>query len=624
MPRSAVSPLALAAALVLPVLALACARQADDATTTAAPASEAPAIEWHDFEPSTFADAAARNRIIVVDVGMEGCTACRWMDEKTYANPEVIARINAEFVAITVDAEARPDIGERYEQWAWPATIFMTPAGEQVLAVRGNKLPHNFIPILDTLIKAHHEGTLVADGSAPISVPPNPDSSDLGALRSRVVGQLDGFYNVEGGGFSARMKFPLGVHVGHSLLRAHARQSPEWKRRAFETLDSYAELIDPVWGGVFVAQLLQPERRLIPEKRIAGQAAMLSAWSQAYQLSRRPADLRNAQQVDRYVQAFLLSDDGGFFTSQEDDAPGLPNGVGALQYYEEYDDKGRREFGVPPIDHAIYTDKNALAIAAYVDLFEAGEDQASLVVAQRAAALMLARQGDDGLFAQHGDRQSLRDDDRMRPLPGGERRYLRPQGPMGLALLDLYRVTADAVWLEAAERLAEGLTHLQDPQHGGWFASDDHSDDAIIGRRKPVEGNAMAAQFLFELGVLKGDEDLRRQALRGLRAVSAPAAVKGEGRLIARLAHALEWMATGAVEVSVLGAPDDPRTQALYTAARRAYEPRKVLHHQEPGRYPDAGHPVAYVCSDEACSQPIAEPDAVAAEIAKFAGNRRE
>lgn len=95
-----------------------------------------------------------------------------------------------------------------------------------------------------------------------------------------------------------------------------------------------------------------------------------------------------------------------------------------------------------------------------------------------------------------------------------------------------------------------------------------------------------------------------------------------EGRLAGELALTLESLTTDAVEISVLGATTDPRTQALYAAARVRYEPRKVLHYEAPGRYPDPGHPALYVCCDHACSAAIDDPDAVSAEVAKFAHNR--
>ena len=53
----------------------------------------------------------------------------------------VIDLVNTHFMPIEVDAEARPDIGERYSDWAWPATIFLAPDATQVLAIRGRRLP---------------------------------------------------------------------------------------------------------------------------------------------------------------------------------------------------------------------------------------------------------------------------------------------------------------------------------------------------------------------------------------------------------------------------------------------------------------------------------------------------
>ncbi|MCH9687241.1 MAG: DUF255 domain-containing protein [Deltaproteobacteria bacterium] len=602
----------------------ACAGQSDEATTTSPPVSEAAAtatITWHDWTPAPFEQARRDGKMVLIDIGMEGCTACRWMDELTYTHPAVIERIGKHFVAVQVDGEARPDIGERYSAWAWPATIIMNPEGEQVLAIRGNKIPKNFIPILDQLIEAHRSGTLAVDGSAPATVPPNPEPAALGIRRKRVVARIDRAYDERADGWGGKQKTPLGPHLAHALLRAHARGNPLWQRRALQTLHRYAGLIDPVWGGVFVAAIGNQWNRLIPEKRIAGQAAALSGFARAHRLTGDAQWLAHAHEVDRYVRAFLLSPKGGFYTSQEDDAPDLPQDMDAARYFAELDDAGRRRYGVPPIDHAIYTDKNALAIAAYVDLFEATEDQAHLTIAVRAATVMLARQGEDGLFAQHDAEQALTDD-RMRPLPGGTRHYLQPQGPMGLALLDLYRVTAEPMWLDAAQRLSTGLLALEDPEHGGWFATDDATNAELIGRRKPPESNAAAARFVFELGVYNKDQTLRERAERGLGAISAPEALDPEGKLLGETALAYEWMTTGAVEISVLGDPRDPRTQALRAAAGRTYEPRKVLHSEVAGRYPDAGRPVVYVCSDEACSRPIDDPATIPAEIVKFAANR--
>ncbi len=84
-------------------------------------------IDWHHWELAAFEAAKVQDKVILLSVGMEGCAACARMESITYTDPGVIDLINQHFIAIEVDAEARPDIGERDSDWAWPATIFMAP-----------------------------------------------------------------------------------------------------------------------------------------------------------------------------------------------------------------------------------------------------------------------------------------------------------------------------------------------------------------------------------------------------------------------------------------------------------------------------------------------------------------
>ena len=75
---------------------------------------QAEKIQWQQWGKAPFQKAQAEDKMILLDVGMEGCTACRWMDEFTYTDDNVIELINKHFVAIVADAEAQPDLGERY------------------------------------------------------------------------------------------------------------------------------------------------------------------------------------------------------------------------------------------------------------------------------------------------------------------------------------------------------------------------------------------------------------------------------------------------------------------------------------------------------------------------------
>ncbi len=69
-------------------------------------------IRWQAWSASAFSQAKANGRLILINVGHEGCTACLYMEKNTFSDPDVIKLVNDNFVAIQVDSEARPDIGE--------------------------------------------------------------------------------------------------------------------------------------------------------------------------------------------------------------------------------------------------------------------------------------------------------------------------------------------------------------------------------------------------------------------------------------------------------------------------------------------------------------------------------
>lgn len=599
-------------------LALLAACSSADTTATQAPTPTAQAVEleWQTWGAAAFEQAASTDKLVLLDVGIEGCTACRWMDELTYTDPAVRARLAEHFVIVAVDAEAVPDVGERYSAWGWPATIVLEPDGTQVLAIRGNKLPKNFVPILDDLIARKAAGTLESMQTS--GVADAPSDTDAAALRDTVVSRLDGLYDDAEAGWGRKIRTAIGANVEHAFLRAHTRGEGDWKQRGLATTEAYTKSIDPVWGGIFVAGF-ESWSKIIPEKRTQHQSAALSNFAQAYASTGDERWLEAAGDIRRYLESTMLNEDGTFASTQEDDAPNLPEGMNARDYYALDSSEARLKYGTPPIDHAVYTDKNADVVAAYVTVFEATGDASALTVATRATDALLARQSDTGLFAQFVASEQVESDNRMRAVSRDTRAQLIAQGPMGLALLDVYRVTLDAKYLDAAKRLAAGLEALEDAKGGGFYAASTSDVDGLLGRRKPLAANAAAARFLIELSVYTADEATFERGRAAALSVSAPSTVRAEGRYIGDLALALEAVLDPGVEFTIVGSADDPAAKALHHAALSVFEPRKVVHYDTRGKYPKRDKATLYVCTDAACSSPIEQPDGVASAAAAFA-----
>lgn len=573
-------------------------------------------VQWETWGAAPFEQAVATDRLVLLDVGIEGCTACRWMDEYTYTDPAVRARLAEHFVTVAVDAEAVPDVGERYSAWGWPATIVLTPEGDQVLAIRGNKLPKNFIPILDDLIERKASGTLDA---APAVAPDPPRDADGARLRDRLVARLDGLYDEAGAGWGSKIRTAIGPNVEHAFWRAHARGEDVWQTRALETVGAYTQSIDPVWGGIFVAGF-ESWSAIIPEKRTQHQSAALSNFAQAYARTGDARWLDAATSIRRYLEDTMLDEQGTFASTQEDDAPGLAEGMNARDYYALQTTAARLKYGTPPVDHAVYTDKNAAVVSAYVALFEATGDASALQRATRTAEVLLARQRDDGLFVQFVSSTAVASDDRMRAVSDDARAQLVAQGPMGSALLDLYRVTHEARFLDASVRLAAGLKLLEDEANGGFFAASASEVDRVVGRRKPLSSNATAARFLIELSQYVADASLLERGRNAVLAVSAPATVRAEGRYLGDLVLAAEAVLDPGVVFTVSGEPGDPAAEALHAAALKVYEPRKILLFDAAGKYPKRDTAALYVCTEAACSSPIERPEDVATAARAFAG----
>lgn len=594
---------------------------------TASLIADPAAIQWQEWGKTPFETAQQTDKLIILDVGIEGCTACRWMDEFTYTHGEVIKLIDEHFIAIGADAEAQPDLGERYSDWSWPATIFMTADGTQILALAGNRRPNNFVPILEKIISQKEAGSIVPDELAPYSAPPKAVETDITVLRDRLRTQLDKRLNEKNGGWSGNgISTTTGAQLQHLYVRAHLYDNDELKRLALKTSSAYLNAIDPVWGGVYVRYFDKAPARFkglnaVPEKRIANQASALIAFSHAYANSGNDRYLAGIAAVDKFLNDWMKDKDNTFYTSQEDDPPRLQDGINTVDYWLLGSDRERQKYGIPPIDQAAYTDKNAELINAYVVTYEYTGDDRYLETADNAIeALLRNRKTDAGWIAQVHVTDSVADDDRMRPLVTHDKPYLSAQAWTGTALLALYRATGDGVWLDHAVDIADAmLNNLYDEENGGFFSAIPDEAAAIIPPRKPLELNAVAAHFIYDLWVYTRDDRYADIPEATIRAVATPEIVRREGRITGQTALLLDKLTAAYVEFSVVGDPDQEDAQALFNAAREAYHPRKLLHYEKPGRYPSGKEARLYICNPDKCSIPITDPD----DVAKYANRFR-
>src|SRR5947209_7346696 len=124
-------------------------------------------VDWWEWSDAAFEEAARRDVPVLLSVGYAACHWCHVMAHESFEDTAIAAQLNADFVAIKVDREERPDIDAVYMaatqamtgQGGWPMTVVMTPAKEPFFCGTYLPRPHfqRLVTDLSRAWRTHHE-----------------------------------------------------------------------------------------------------------------------------------------------------------------------------------------------------------------------------------------------------------------------------------------------------------------------------------------------------------------------------------------------------------------------------------------------------------------------------------
>ena len=94
-------------------------------------------VHWRPFGEEAFAFAAARDVPVFVSIGYAACHWCHVMAHESFEDQATADYLNANFVAVKVDREERPDVDAVYMaatqaitgEGGWPMSVFLLPDG---------------------------------------------------------------------------------------------------------------------------------------------------------------------------------------------------------------------------------------------------------------------------------------------------------------------------------------------------------------------------------------------------------------------------------------------------------------------------------------------------------------
>lgn len=577
------------------------------APSAAVPAQRAE-LQWQPWTRATFEQAAREKKLLLVSIQAGWCHFCHVMNETTYRDPRVIALLSERFVVVRVDQDSRPDLAERYADWGWPATGLMTPEARTIVNLRGYQPADRFLKLLRELVKELDEGGPLAARTP--SLPPPAPGTDLEAARGQALRQLDATYDREQGGWGAPQKYPLAAPIEHALFRVALYGEDERKVWAEQSLRGYAQLIDPVAGGMFQYSLKAVWTAPHYEKIAPIQAGALRAFSHAYRATQKPEWRAGAEAIASYVTTVLRAPSGAFYASQDADV-GKPGASGHLlggQYYA-LGAAQRAEVLAPARDEHCYANLNGMLIRGLCELAKATDDVRWRDVAITAAESM------ETLRAQQGYRHEANDDSGVF--------YLSDQVELAAAFDALSDLTFDPRFRKQSDELLDHvMARFLDSQTGALLAHtpDPNAVGELVQPPTPYGDNSLAARLLLRRAQRSHDERYRELALGILRALSDPARMAEQGRMIGDYLFALETALAPEVMFSVVGPLEDERTRRLAQVARSLYAPNAVVDLSAPegSHYPYPGEPTVYLCSSTACSSPISDPALLESALSSF------
>jgi uncharacterized protein YyaL (SSP411 family) len=623
-------------------------------------------IEWRPWGESAFTEARQLGRPIILSLSAVWCHWCHVMDETSYSDARVIARINEAFVPVRADNDRNPDVNRRYNMGGWPTTAFLAANGDIISGATylppGQMLQalervHEFFEAnrtallaLETTEHAHAadaEAAMAHLGGAPRVAAATEGVGDEpglpGDIPAEIALEIVRSFDPLHGGLGTEQKFPQADAFAYLLAFAAVRREDERipaariRHIARTTLTNMAtgELYDDVAGGFFRYSTRRDWSEPHYEKMLEDNARLAILYLDASEVAAGDdgGALGSASfyhDVAEGIVDYLLA------TLLRADAPCLGGSQDADETYYGLAADARAQLADPFVDPTVYVDWNALAASAFL--------RAATLLRRpdlTARALELldylwthARRGEAmahylvaaGTAARAAEGQP--EEQAAIPLvPGPGAPLLADQTAVTATLLDAYEVTGERIWLERALELAGWACQWLRAPDGRFLdrlALPGQSAGLLAHPVPALEENAVMAECFLRLAVYTDDGPHRARALDILAAWAAQYTKYGvaAGAYGSALLRYLERPD----HLIVLGGRADPATRRLHAAALAAPQPLRTVQLLDPADPADAariaradlgdtGGPGVYVCRGTSCLAPITSASVLARRL---------
>lgn len=301
-------------------------------------------VDWREWGEEAFAEARRRDLPLFISIGYATCHWCHVMAHESFSDSAVAGILNESYIPVKVDREERPDLDEFYMTAAraltggggWPLNVFIDHGQRPLFAI--TYLPKEpkhqtpgFMDLLNNIAALWKDKReLLFSNAAEISRSisdlsniPAATGRSLDLLSAEAVHQLEELFDSRFGGFGVAVKFPMPTYLLF-LLSRDSKKFPEAGSMALQTLEIMMKggINDQLGGGFH--RYTVDQKWIIPhfEKMLYDQALLLSAYLEAFTLSNDGRFLETAIRTAQFAVNELLSAEGGFCSGLDADSEG--------------------------------------------------------------------------------------------------------------------------------------------------------------------------------------------------------------------------------------------------------------------------------------------------------------
>ena len=320
-------------------------------------------VDWYPWGDAAFEKAKKEDKPIFLSIGYATCHWCHVMEHESFENEEIAKLMNEAFVCIKVDREERPDIDNIYMtvcqmmtgQGGWPLTIIMTPDKKPFHAATyipaearfGRIGMRQLIPRISNAWKNQRERINASSDEITSVLAKQQGAGSAGMLKAGLLDkgyqELMSQYDERKGGFGLQPKFP----TPHRLVFLLRQGKEEGVRAVEHTLEEMRKggIFDQVGFGFH--RYSTDSDWLVPhfEKMLYDQALLAVAYTEAFELTRKPFYKQVAEEILTYVLRDMTVPDVGSpqdadGTSSVPQASSLPCRGGGFYSAEDADSEG--------------------------------------------------------------------------------------------------------------------------------------------------------------------------------------------------------------------------------------------------------------------------------------------